>query len=263
MGQMAMKGLPDSGATDRTENFGFLLLPEFPIYAFILATEALRVANQNAGERLFSSHLISVDGAPVKAGNGMTDRARHGHRRRALPAQRPRLRLQSSDPASDQGPARLAAPPRPPRRADRRRRYGPVRARRGGAARRPFGRAPLGSGVDVPRSLSGHRDPRDAVCHRPQPRDLRRRHRDARHDAASDRRASTAARWPRWSPTVSCTGASATTTTASASPPTTPSASSTTGSPASCRTWRSTWNRRSAPTSLRRAPASRCASSSA
>src|SRR5687768_6438377 len=71
MGQMAMKGLPESGAADRTENFGFLLLPEFPVYAFILATEALRVANQNAGERLFSSHLISVDGAPVKAGNGM------------------------------------------------------------------------------------------------------------------------------------------------------------------------------------------------
>jgi AraC family carnitine catabolism transcriptional activator len=57
---------------DRTEKFGFLLLPEFPVYAFILATEALRVANQNAGERLFSSHLVSTDGAPVAAGNGMT-----------------------------------------------------------------------------------------------------------------------------------------------------------------------------------------------
>ena len=56
---------------DRTEKFGFLLLPEFPAYAFILATEALRIANQNAGERLFSSHVISMDGRPVIAGNGM------------------------------------------------------------------------------------------------------------------------------------------------------------------------------------------------
>jgi AraC family transcriptional regulator, carnitine catabolism transcriptional activator len=57
---------------ESTEKFGFLLLPEFPMYAFILATEALRVANQNAGERLFSTHLISLDGRPVSAGNGMT-----------------------------------------------------------------------------------------------------------------------------------------------------------------------------------------------
>ncbi len=56
----------------QTEPIGFLLLPEFPIYAFVLAIEALRVANQNAGERLFSSYLITTDGAPVAAGNGMT-----------------------------------------------------------------------------------------------------------------------------------------------------------------------------------------------
>lgn len=73
---------PDAGAIraegDRTEKFGFLLLPEFPAYAFILATEALRVANQNAGERLFSSHVISVDGRPVAAGNGMMVEADFG-----------------------------------------------------------------------------------------------------------------------------------------------------------------------------------------
>jgi AraC family carnitine catabolism transcriptional activator len=33
--------------------------------------EALRIANQNAGERLFSTHLFTVDGSPVRAGNGM------------------------------------------------------------------------------------------------------------------------------------------------------------------------------------------------
>lgn len=56
----------------QTETIGFLLLPEFPIYAFILAIEALRIANQNAGERLFASYLITADGKPVTAGNGMT-----------------------------------------------------------------------------------------------------------------------------------------------------------------------------------------------
>ena len=55
----------------QTEKIGFLLLPEFPIYAFVLAVEALRVANQNAGDRLFSSYLITTDGKPVGAGNGM------------------------------------------------------------------------------------------------------------------------------------------------------------------------------------------------
>ncbi len=56
---------------EHPEQVGFLLLPEFPIYALILALESLRVANQNAGRRLFSTHLFSVDGAPVPAGNGM------------------------------------------------------------------------------------------------------------------------------------------------------------------------------------------------
>ncbi len=71
-------------ATDRPrrpeehpEQVGFLLLPEFPIYALILALESLRVANQNAGRRLFSTHLFSVDGTPVPAGNGMTLAVEH------------------------------------------------------------------------------------------------------------------------------------------------------------------------------------------
>ena len=51
--------------------FGFVLVPEFPMYALIPAIEALRVANQNKGRKLYSWHLFSVDGKPVKAGNGM------------------------------------------------------------------------------------------------------------------------------------------------------------------------------------------------
>jgi transcriptional regulator GlxA family with amidase domain len=57
-------------AGDAPEQIAFLLLPEFPIYALVLAREALRVANQNAGQRLFSTRLFSTDGAPVRAGDG-------------------------------------------------------------------------------------------------------------------------------------------------------------------------------------------------
>lgn len=53
------------------EQVGFLLLPQFPIYALVLALETLRIANQNAGRRLFSTHLFTVDGKPVRATNGM------------------------------------------------------------------------------------------------------------------------------------------------------------------------------------------------
>jgi AraC family transcriptional regulator, carnitine catabolism transcriptional activator len=57
-------------AGNAPEQIAFLLLPEFPIYALVLAREALRVANQNAGQRLFSTRLFSTDGAPVRAGDG-------------------------------------------------------------------------------------------------------------------------------------------------------------------------------------------------
>ena len=51
--------------------FGFLVVPEFPLYALTLATECLRVANQNAGRKLFNWHIISIDGRPVPAGSGV------------------------------------------------------------------------------------------------------------------------------------------------------------------------------------------------
>jgi len=66
------RGKAEPERSPQTERIGFLLMPEFPVYAFILAIEALRVANQNAGERLFSSHLLTSDGKPVVAGNGMS-----------------------------------------------------------------------------------------------------------------------------------------------------------------------------------------------
>lgn len=55
----------------QVEEIGFLLLPQFPVYALILALEALRIANQCAGQRLFRTPLFSIDGRPVRATNGM------------------------------------------------------------------------------------------------------------------------------------------------------------------------------------------------
>jgi len=60
-----------NGAADRKPKFAFILQPEFPMNAFILATEALRIANQNSGKDLFDWLLASETGKPVRASNGM------------------------------------------------------------------------------------------------------------------------------------------------------------------------------------------------
>lgn len=51
--------------------FGFVLQAEFPLNGLVLATEALRIANQNSGRELFRWFLISESGEPVHASNGM------------------------------------------------------------------------------------------------------------------------------------------------------------------------------------------------
>jgi AraC family carnitine catabolism transcriptional activator len=58
---------------ERTEphRIAFFLVPEFPIYAVIPATEALRIANQNSGQSLYNWRFVSLDGKAVRAGNGM------------------------------------------------------------------------------------------------------------------------------------------------------------------------------------------------
>ncbi|HVT50965.1 MAG TPA: helix-turn-helix domain-containing protein [Dongiaceae bacterium] len=52
-------------------SFNLILQPEFPINALILATEALRIANQNSGRELFTWRIVSEDGQPVRASSGM------------------------------------------------------------------------------------------------------------------------------------------------------------------------------------------------
>lgn len=56
----------------------FALLPEFPLYALVPAIEALRLANQNAGETLYEWAFASGDGGQVTAGNGMVIEATRG-----------------------------------------------------------------------------------------------------------------------------------------------------------------------------------------
>lgn len=74
MSDIFAKQLRSSLKRDETDPIclGFLLLPEFPIYALIPAIEALRIANQNCGWKLFDWVLISEEGTSVLAGNGMS-----------------------------------------------------------------------------------------------------------------------------------------------------------------------------------------------
>ena len=54
-----------------TVQFAFLLQPEFSLTTLIMATESLRIANQNSGQRLFKWELVSENGEDVRASNGM------------------------------------------------------------------------------------------------------------------------------------------------------------------------------------------------
>jgi AraC family transcriptional regulator, carnitine catabolism transcriptional activator len=53
------------------QDFHFLLLPEFSAIGFMSAIEPLRVANRFAGE-LYRWHILSADGGPVAASNGIS-----------------------------------------------------------------------------------------------------------------------------------------------------------------------------------------------
>ncbi|SAL72128.1 transcriptional regulator [Caballeronia terrestris] len=54
-----------------TEDFCFLLLPEFSSIGFMSAIEPLRVANRFSGA-LYQWHILSADGGPVAASNGIS-----------------------------------------------------------------------------------------------------------------------------------------------------------------------------------------------
>jgi AraC family transcriptional regulator, glycine betaine-responsive activator len=55
-----------------TEQLLFFLVPDFTMIAFTNAVEPLRLANREAGRRLYAWRLVSKDGAPVTASNGIS-----------------------------------------------------------------------------------------------------------------------------------------------------------------------------------------------
>lgn len=61
----------ESAAGSAPERISFLLLPEFAMMAFMSAVEPLRVANRLGGKDLFRWQILSPDGHPVTASNGM------------------------------------------------------------------------------------------------------------------------------------------------------------------------------------------------
>ncbi len=70
---------------DHPHVIDFLLLPDFPLYAVVPATEALRIANQNAGLALYDWRFVSATGGAVRASNGMSIEATSAIATGALP----------------------------------------------------------------------------------------------------------------------------------------------------------------------------------
>jgi len=56
----------------RPEPFVFLLLDNFTLIAFACAVEPLRLANRMAGRKLYEWRVVTPDGGPVTASNGVT-----------------------------------------------------------------------------------------------------------------------------------------------------------------------------------------------
>ncbi len=54
-----------------SQDFWFLLLPGFSVMGFVSAVEPLRVANRFHAD-LYRWHVLSADGGPVLASNGMS-----------------------------------------------------------------------------------------------------------------------------------------------------------------------------------------------
>ena len=59
-------------ATQDAETIGFLLVPSFSMMAFVSAVEPLRVANRLGGGALYRWEIVSRDGSPIPASNGMS-----------------------------------------------------------------------------------------------------------------------------------------------------------------------------------------------
>ncbi len=61
-----------SARADGPSRVDFLLAAKFSMMAFAAAVEPLRVANRLAGRNLYGWRILTIDGAPVAASNGMS-----------------------------------------------------------------------------------------------------------------------------------------------------------------------------------------------
>jgi AraC family transcriptional regulator, glycine betaine-responsive activator len=59
-------------AATNTQTLGLVLVNDFSMIAFTSLVEPLRLANHTSGDRLYDWKLYSVDGAPVRASNGIS-----------------------------------------------------------------------------------------------------------------------------------------------------------------------------------------------
>ncbi|MEK0083648.1 GlxA family transcriptional regulator [Benzoatithermus flavus] len=66
-----MSERPASAADVAAETILFLLIPDFSMIAFTSAIEPLRIANRLSGKQLYTWRLVSRDGKPVAASNGI------------------------------------------------------------------------------------------------------------------------------------------------------------------------------------------------
>src|SRR5438552_10740152 len=62
---------PPAGPSSRVR-FGFLTLPNYSMIALTSAVEPLRMANRLCKQEVYEWSLVSLDGAPVAASNGLS-----------------------------------------------------------------------------------------------------------------------------------------------------------------------------------------------
>lgn len=65
------------GQAARPELFGFVLLPVFSMMPVAAAVEPLRLTNREAGHTLYDWRMVTLDGQPVRASNGIEIKPDH------------------------------------------------------------------------------------------------------------------------------------------------------------------------------------------
>ena len=164
--------------------FAFLTLPRYSMIALSNAVEPLRMANIITGQSVYEWSIVSLDGQPTPASNGLQLSPTHRARRRRRGRHPVRVRRRgragggvAEDPGRAEAPGRAA---RAARSAVHRR----LRARQGRAAGSLPRHHPLGESLGAARGVSAHPAERPALHHRPRPLHLLRRRRAAGSDAA-------------------------------------------------------------------------------